>query len=757
MALFRRKTRAPKRRRIRKLRLLALLLVLFALGLSAFTYGMLRAVASQIPSLDPTKAKPQANTYVYAADGKTVLAILRGSQSRVVLPSSEISPLLSHAIVAIEDKRFYEHHGVDLRAILRAAWNDVRGRPVQGGSTITQQFVKNAINASAPTVARKLREAALAWRLEQKWTKPQILTAYLNTVYFGNGAYGVQQACKVYFGHSADTAHVTPAEAALLAGIPEDPSLWDPVAHPKLARARRNLVLRQMLDQHYLDARQYRRWVKEPMPKPEDITLPSTQSAAAPYFANYVIDQLVRARGTVHVYGANLRVKTTIDLGLQKLAREAIAKELPPSIGPTAALVALDPHTGAVLAMVGGRNYHHSQFNLATQGERQPGSAFKPFVLAAALKSGISPATTLVSKRVSIFIGDKLWNVNNFEGEYLGPIDLVTAIAVSDNTVFAQLTNIVGPSTVAHTAAALGITTPLQPYFAIGLGAEPATPLEMARAYASFANGGYRLDDSLYGNEPRTIECIARGNGTCAPNYTYPHRVLEANIAAIEDQLLEGVIQSGTGTAAQLPGWTVAGKTGTTENFGDAWFVGFTPNLVTAVWVGYPDRLVPMLSQYHGRAVAGGTYPARIWKAFMQKALPYRHLTPTAFPAAAIPYSTPANVIFRSDRLERDNGNCRGANTVQLFSGVSLKMANCKPNEVQVPDVRGTLLVKAKARLLLQPLLTRVVWRPALPGERPGLVVGQKPLKGTLSAYDRVRLVVARGNGRLKKGEPATP
>jgi penicillin-binding protein 1A len=758
LALFRRKIRAPKRRRIRKLRLLALLLMLSALGLSAFTYGMLRAVASQIPSLDPAFAakRQQANTYVYAADGHTVLAILRGSQSRVVLPASEISPLLGQAIVAIEDKRFYVHRGVDLRAILRAAWNDVRGRPVQGGSTITQQFVKNALNGSAPTISRKLREAALAWRLEQRWTKDQILTAYLNTVYFGNGAYGVQQACKVYFGHGADTARVTLAEAALLAGIPENPSLWDPVAHPKLAGARRTLVLRQMLEQHYIGPGQYRAAVKAPMPKPGDISLPSTQSAAAPYFANYVTDQLIRARGT-GVYGGNLRVQTTIDLGLQKLAREAIAKELPPSIGPTAALVALDPHTGAVLAMVGGRNYHHSQFNLATQGERQPGSAFKPFVLAAALESGISPATTLESKRVSIFIGDKLWNVNNFEGEYLGPIDLVKAITVSDNTVFAQLTNIVGPSTVARTAAALGITTPLQPYFAIGLGAEPATPLEMARAYASFANGGYRLDDSLYGNEPRTIECIARGTGTCAPNYTYPHRVLDANLAAIEDQLLEGVIQSGTGTAAQLPGWTVAGKTGTTENFGDAWFVGFTPNLVTAVWVGYPDRLVPMLSQYHGRAVAGGTYPALIWKAFMQKALPYRHLTPTAFPAASIPYSTPASVIFRSDRLERDNGNCRGANTVQLFSGVSLKMANCKPNEVQVPDVRGTLLVKAKARLLLQPLLTQVVWRPALPGERAGLVVGQKPLKGTLSAYDRVRLVVARGNGRLKKGEPATP
>ncbi len=754
MALFRRKTRAPKRRRIRKLRLVALLLVLLALGFAAFTYGMLRAVAAQIPQLDPTRiAKdPQANTYVYAGDGHTILEILRGSQARVIVPSSAISPWLKHAIVAIEDRRFYEHRGVDLHAVLRAVWHDITHTgSVQGGSTITQQFVKNALNGNAPTVARKLREAALAWQLEQKWTKDQILTAYLNTVYFGNGAYGVQQACNIYFGHGADTAHVDPAEAALLAGIPEDPSLYDPVAHPKLARARRNLVLRQMLDQNYLDARQYRRWVKEPLPKPQDISLPATQSQAAPYFANYVTDQLVRTYGTSRVYGGNLRVTTTIDLGLQKLAREAIANVLPESIGPTAALVTIDTHTGAVLAMVGGRNYHRSQFNLATQGERQPGSAFKPFVLAAALESGISPATTLVSKQVSIFIGDKLWNVNNFEGDYLGPIDLVKAIAASDNSVFAQLTNIVGPATVARTATALGITTPLQPYFAIGLGAEPATPLEMARAFASFANGGYRLDDSLYGNEARTIDCVAVGTGNCTPNYTYPHRELDSNLAAIEDQMLTGVVQSGTGTAAQIPGWNVAGKTGTTENYGDAWFVGFTPDLVTAVWVGYPNFLRPMRSEFHGRPVVGGTYPALIWKAFMQKALVYRNLTPTAFPPASIPYSTPATVIFRSGRLEQDNGNCKGTNVVQLFGGVSLPTANCKPNEVQVPDVRGMLLAKAKARLLLQPLRTSVVvWQPSLPGQRTDLVIGQKPLKGTLSAYDRVTLVVARGNGRLR-------
>jgi len=254
------------------------------------------------------------------------------------------------------------------------------------------------------------------------------------------------------------------------------------------------------------------------------------------------------------------------------------------------------------------------------------------------------------------------------------------------------------------------------------------------------------------------IDCVGVGDKKCVPNYTYPHRVLDANLAALEDQMLQGVIQSGTGTAAQLPGgWSVAGKTGTTENYGDAWFVGFTPDIVTAVWVGYPDRLRPMLTEYHGHAVAGGTYPALIWKAFMEKALPYRKLTPTPFPAPSVPYATPATVLFRADRLERDNGDCRGTNVVQLFSDVDVPTASCKPNEVEVPDVRGTLLATAKARLLRQPLLTRVVWTTAKPGAKLGVVLRQTPRAGTLSAYDRVTLFVTRGKGRLTKGEPASP
>jgi penicillin-binding protein 1A len=691
LALFRRRPRAPKRRRIRKLRLLALLFILSLLGVAAFTFGLLTAIAAQIPDLDPARQaqRQQRNTYVYAGDGKTILAILRGSQARIVVDSEDISPWLKHAIVAVEDKRFYEHHGVDVRSILRAVRADITNRgTVQGGSTITQQFVKNAINQNERTISRKLREAALAWRLERTKSKDWILTAYLNTVYFGNGAYGVEQACRIYFDHSADLQHpelsgtkaqaAAAAEAALLAGVPADPSRYDPVAHPMAAERRRDLVLRLLLQQGYLTPSVYRQALNWPMPKPEDVRLPSTQNDVAPYFANYVTDRLVRKFQTRGVYGGGLRVKTTIDLKLQKLARDAIAKALPPSIGPTAALVSLDAQTGAVLAMVGGRNYHRSQFNLATQGERQPGSSFKPFVLATALKSGIAPSTTFVSKPVTIDAGGRQWHVNNYESDYNGTIDLRQAIAYSDNSIFAQLTSIVGPQNVATLSKALGIGTALNGYFAIGLGAEPATPLDMARAYAAFANGGYRVDGKIFGNEPRVVDCLMDDEGNCREsNSIQATRVLEDWQAASIDELLQGVVTYGTGKAARIGGYPVAGKTGTTENYGDAWFVGYTPDIVTAVWVGYPDELRPMLTEYHGRPVAGGTYPALIWKAFMEKALPYRNVENRSFPSASYPYSTQEEVVLRDRRLQLDNGRCAGARTVQLFTTAQLAVASC--------------------------------------------------------------------------------
>ncbi|HEV8463160.1 MAG TPA: PBP1A family penicillin-binding protein [Gaiellaceae bacterium] len=709
----------------------------------SFTFGLLTAVAAKLPQLDPAHQKTQANTYVYASNGYTVLSILRGDQARIIVPSHAISPWLKHSIVAIEDKRFYEHRGVDVRGMARALWADVSNRgTVQGGSTITQQFVKNQYLTSQKTVGRKLFEAALAWQLEQKWSKDRILTAYLNTVYFGNGAYGAEQASRIYFHHSAKL--MKPAEAALLAGIPEDPSLWDPVAHPNLAKARRNLVLNQLYQQGFLTKSQYDDATVYPMPDPSKVSLPSTQGNAAPYFANYVKDQLVHELGAGKTFGGGLKVTTTLNVNLQRAARDAIKQVLPPSdYNPSAALVALDAHSGAVLAMVGGANYHHSQFNLATQGERQPGSAFKPFVLATALRENVSPATILTSKKqVTINAGGRLWNVNNYEGEALGPIDLSKAIAYSDNSVFSQLTALVGPQNVADTAKKLGITTPLQGYFAIGLGAEPATPIEMARAYTSFADGGARIDGKIFGNTPRVVNEIKDGDNTEVNRPVYK-QVLSPTQAETMNQLLQGVVQYGTGKAAQLPGREVAGKTGTTENYGDAWFVGYTPQIVTAVWVGYPDKLVPMLSQFHGQPVAGGTFPALIWKAFMQKAL--EKIPPENFESPPALYSAPVNVVNRGGILERDNGVCHNTAQLAFYGGEGpSRTATCKPNEVEIPNVVGWTISSAKQRLDGQPLTPAVVYEPARTGDKLGVVVRQFPKRGTASAYDKITLVLAK-------------
>jgi len=737
-----------RRRRIRKLRLLALLAVLFVLAGTAFAYGMVVAVNQQLSGLDPFRQalRQQSDGYVYAADGHTILAVLRGSQSRVLVQSSEISPWIKQAMVATEDRRFYEHRGVDFRGMMRALWADVRHESgVQGGSTITQQFVKNQLVGTRRSITRKLKEAVLAHELEQKWPKDQILTAYLNTIYFGNGAYGVERAARTYFGHSA--RKLTLPQAALLAGIPEDPSRYDPVAHPRTAAARRGTVLRLMLQQQIITPAQFRNASRAPMPNPHDVHL-SGIVGQAPYFGAYVKSQLLANKqiGPKHVFGGGLRVHTTIDLGLQKLARDAIDKWLPSPDGPQAALVAINPTNGAVVAMYGGRSFHASQFNLAVQGERQPGSSFKPFVLATALKQGIAPQTTFVSKPVSIFLGDKYWPVHNYEGEYLGQIDLWKAISASDNSVFAQLTKLVGPPHVATTAHELGITSHLDPVFSIGLGSQAVNPLEMARAYATFANGGYRVDGKVLGDEPRTItEIDGVDNNVLYANAPVRRQELTPAEDELLTQMLEGVVTSGTGKAAALPGWTVAGKTGTTENYGDAWFVGYTPQLVTAVWVGYPANLRPMLTEFHGGPVAGGTFPALIWKAFMQSALKEIGAQPQGFtPPPSLSVET-EHVTDRNGRVELDNGRCRDSNYVVYFTGhAPTKTADCRRNEVEVPNVVGLRVARARTRISAQPLTPQVIYKPATAGERVGVVLRQFPRTGTLSSYGRVTIVLAK-------------
>jgi penicillin-binding protein 1A len=731
-----------RRRRIRKLRLFLILAVLGLLGFASFTFGMVTAIAGQIPNCDPGRVQREVDGHIYANDNHTILATLRGSESRILVKTSEIAPIMLQAIVAVEDKRFYQHNGVDLRGIARAIWADVTSQHVvQGGSTITQQFVKNSCVTSSRTISRKLKEAALAWQLEQRWSKDRILTAYLNTIYFGNGAYGIQRAAQTYFNTTA--AKLTLPEAALLAGLPADPSAYDPVTNPQLARARRRIVLADLLGQNDITKSDFAKAAQAPLPRSQDVRLPGLEGPA-PYFADYVKQQLISLYGTRRVFGGGLNVQTTIDLRLQKLARRAIQSVLTQPDGPSAALVAIRPSTGEILAMYGGDNFRESQFNLAVQGERQAGSSFKPFVLATALKEGVAPSTTFASKPVSIFIGDKYWYVHNFESDYVGESNLTNATINSDNSVFAQLTQLVGPANVARMANRLGITRHLNPYFAIGLGADPVSPLEMARAFSTFANGGARVDGAVIGNHPRAIARIRNAQGRLIDdNRPVARQVFPRNLDGLLTNILEGVVTEGTGKRATLAGRVAAGKTGTTENFGDAWFVGYTPELATAVWVGYPNRLVPMLTQYHGQPVAGGTFPADIWHAFMSAAL--AGTAPQSFPSYSIPYAASKHVAWRDGKLELDDGYCKDTRYVEYFSGQGpRRTADCKPNEVDIPSVVGQPLAKAKERLALQPLDASVVYKPAKPGQRLNAVVDQFPRSGHASSYDTITLVLAK-------------
>jgi membrane peptidoglycan carboxypeptidase len=354
------------------------------------------------------------------------------------------------------------------------------------------------------------------------------------------------------------------------------------------------------------------------------------------------------------------------------------------------------------------------------------------------------------SKPTVINLGDKLWSVHNYEGSYLGPIDVQEATIHSDNSVYAQLTAQVGPKNVATMAHRLGVTRPLDDYFAIGLGVEAVSPLEMARAFSTLANGGERVDGSVLGNTPRAVLRVEQGNRADS-NDAVEKPVIDSNDAAIVTSILQRVVNEGTGQRAALDDRPVAGKTGTTENYGDAWFVGYTPQLAVAVWVGHPDRLVPMETEFEGDPVAGGTLPALIWHSFARRALAHLDEPPESFPYPSYQQAVPLQVVNRNNKTLLDNGNCDGSRQVLYFVGSEPDgTAACKRNEVDVPNVVGFRLDDAKAQLYSMPLTAKVVWRRARPGTRLGRVIDQKPKGGTLSSWSTVRIVLPRAaNGRV--------
>ncbi len=632
------------RPKLKKLRLALILTGLTLLAGVSLVFGMMMAVAADLPDLENRQIyKGARNSVMYDVQGRQV-GLITGSQNQIIVPYSQISPAMRNAIVAIEDKRFYENRGIDVRSIGRALYQDLLNkRAAQGGSTVAQQFVKNALQTQQTrTLFQKLREAALAYHLTKKWSKKKILTEYLNAIYFGNGAYGIESAARTYFGTQSGqkvcgapglpgcAATLRPDQAALIAGVVASPAAYDPVAHPAAAKARRNLVLLNMLQQGYIDRPIYRRSLVQALPTKADIEPPREESQA-PYFTTWVKQQVVDRFGAQRAFAGGLKIKTTLDLDLQRAAQQAVDENLA-GAGPNAALVAIDNRTGGVAAMVGGlKGYNEQPFNLATQGQRQPGSAFKPFVLATALKNGVSPDSVWESKRKFFRVpkskDKEYFPVNNYNDEYSGTTTLTDATAQSDNSVFAEMGIKVGTKKIARLARKMGIRTRVSSNYAVTLGGlkQGVTPLDMAHAYQTLARRGLRITGSLGAQKrgPVGLLSVQDKNGdTIARNRSKETRILTTDVADTETGMLEGVIQDGTGTSAQLGDGTFeAGKTGTTENYGDAWFVGYNEFYTVAVWVGYSDRLQPMKTEYNGSAVAGGTFPADIWRSFMESAM----------------------------------------------------------------------------------------------------------------------------------------
>ena len=633
---YRRRSKRQRRRQLqrrrRKLTLVAAVIVL-AVGLVAA--AGITGAATVAPRCDLDGLRPVQigqNSFVYAADG-SLLGSIPAEKNRQPVPLQRISKWMRLATIAIEDRRFYEHSGIDLEGIARALAADVRaGRVVEGGSTITQQLVRNLYISREVTFERKLIEACLAVRLNNKRSKAWILESYLNTVYYGGHAYGVHAASQTYF--SKPAWKLTLGQSALLAGLTQAPSVYDPLNKPAAALRRRDQVLRAMLDNGDITRRQWAAAVNDRQLHLNPGRLYTR--IREPYFFSFVREQLITQYGANTVRSGGLRVYTTIDRRFQQNARNAILRTLPYSEDPAAAIVSINPDTGAIRAMAAvtpGRR--GNQFNLASQARRQAGSTFKTFVLAAAVAEGIDPdATSYVSRPFTHHLPgtSKPWEVETYSHEYLGYTSISNATVASDNTVFAQLTLDLGADKVAAMAHRLGVRSNLKTREGVhvpslGLGSAGVSPLDMASAYATLAAGG------IY-SEPMAIRKVILPDGTedRSAGWGEPRRqrVIADWVADEVTKILEDNMTQGTGTGANLfLNRPAAGKTGTTDDHTDAWFCGYTPKLSTTVWVGYPQAQIPM-ENVHGISVAGGTFPATIWNLFVRSSI--GHLEPRDFP-----------------------------------------------------------------------------------------------------------------------------
>ncbi|MDQ3147034.1 MAG: transglycosylase domain-containing protein [Actinomycetota bacterium] len=666
------------------------------------TAGALVAGAcSYSTALDVTEPTLAESTAILAADGSP-LTTLVAEENRENVVLGELPDHVVDAVIAIEDARFWTHRGVDVKAVVRAAKaNTDEGSIVQGGSTITQQYVKNTVLDADQSIERKINEALLALELERRYTKERILELYLNTIYFGNGAYGVHAAAKEYFGITA--AELSLAQSATLAGLIRAPSAFDPHDAPDAAVARRDHVLHRMAELGLVEADVSAKAEAEPLVLAE-------RTAGDRYPAPHFVEQVKRfilddprfgatpGERQALLFGGGLRITTTLDPRLQAQAEEAVSRVRPPEPGPDAALVSIEPRTGFVRALVGGRDFFgggaSAKLDLTTGGPGRPaGSAFKPLVLAAALEEGISLDQDYAAPaRLTIPLTSELWQVENYEGSDGGRATLFEATLQSYNTVYAQLIQEVGPADAVAMASRLGIRSPLQPFPSAVLGTNDVHPLEMASAYATFANRGLRV-------APAFVTRVLRRDGTVL--YSHAHaqeRVLEADVADRVNSALQGVIAGGTGVRARI-GRPAAGKTGTGQQWRDAWFVGYTQELSTAVWFGFRDEgtrsMVPPATPMR---VSGGTWPATTWQLFMAAAL-------AEAPVTGFPAPRPSPPPAEEEEEEEE------------------------PASARVTDVVGMPVETSEAALSRAGF---VVQRREVPSKDypPGYVVGQQPAGG---------------------------
>ena len=573
------------------------------------------------------------NSFLYAANG-SLLGSIPAERNRQPVQVDGMSPWIRKATIAVEDRRFFEHDGVDIEGIARAAVADVKaGRIVEGGSTITQQLVRNLYISRERTVQRKVKEACLATKLDGAWTKHRILTTYLNQVYYGSQAYGIEAASQTFFSRPA--LELTLSQSALLAGLTQAPSSYNPFTAPGRARARRALVLRAMLETGVITKRQHTRAAKSNLGLEPGRLYSQIRE---PYFFGYVRDRLIEEYGPAVVRSGGLRVYTTIKPRYQRLAEQAIRNTLTEPTDPAAALISISPRTGAIRAMAAViPNRPKNEFNLLSQARRQPGSTFKTFVLAAAVEMGINPDSTYyVSAPFTYRVhpagncdDGSWWCVHTYANDYYGWSSIRSATIRSDNSVYAQLTLDVTPERVAETARKMGVQTPLAKVPSIGLGSVAVSPLDLASAYATLAAEG------VYA-EPMAIRRVVLPSGREDKDARWGvpkrRRAISEGTAAIVTRILEQNMQSGTGTRAAF-GRPAAGKTGTNEEHKDAWFAGYTPDLATTVWMGYTKAEIPMRN-VHGIAVSGGSFPAEMWRLFMEPSLD--SIEPSAFPEPSV-------------------------------------------------------------------------------------------------------------------------